>query len=241
VKALDPEDHERIEELLAGYALRTLSGDDAREADRLLSDHVPDCETCRATLRAFTEVVADLAFAADPEAPPETLLPRIHREMEPRTRRAGARWAGVAAGVAVVVITGGLAISQGLRAGSLSEEQQQLVEAVNAIDQPGANNLSIGAADPDGPEPVMGVTAPKQRLLYLIGRDVPSPQAGYVYRVWLIEEGTPVYAGEFVDGQDVTVEVIEVDPAVLDSVRITVEREGSEPTAPGRTVWEAAA
>jgi anti-sigma-K factor RskA len=238
---VDPEEHERIEELLAGYALRSLSGDEARKADRLLSDHVPDCETCRATLRAFTDIAADLALAADPAAPPETLLPRIHREMEPRIRRSGARWAGVAAGLAVVVISGGLAISQALRAGSLSEEQRQLIAAMSAANQPGANNLSIGAADPGGPDPVLGVTAPKQRQLYLVGQDIPVPQPGYVYRIWLIEEGTPVYAGEFVGGEDVTVEVIEVDPAVLDSVRITVERAGSEPTAPGRIVWEAAA
>lgn len=238
---MDPQEHERIEELLAGYVLRTLSGDDAREADRLLSDHVPDCETCRTTIRAFTDIAADLALAADPAAPPETLLPRIHREMEPRTRRPSVRWVGVAAGIAVVVISGGLAISQALRAGSLSEEQQQLAAAMDAANQPGANNLSIGAADPGGPDPVLGVTAPQERQLYLIGRDIPLPQPGYVYRVWLIEEGTPVYAGEFVGGQAVTVEVIEVDPAVLDSVRITVEPAASAPTAPGRIVWEAAA
>jgi anti-sigma-K factor RskA len=238
---VDPEEHQRIEELLAGYALRTLSGDDGRVADRLLSDHVPDCASCRATLRAFTDIAADLALAADPAAPPETLLPRIHREMEPRPRRAGARWAGVAAGVAVVVISGGLAISQSLRAGSLSEQQRQLIAAMHAANQPGANHLSIGAADPGGPEPVLGITAPKERQLFLVGQDIPLPQPDYVYRVWLIEEGTAVYAGEFVGGQDVTVEVIEVDPAVLDSVRITVEPAGSKPTTPGRTVWEAAA
>ena len=37
------EDHERIDELLAGYVLRRLSGEDAAEADQLLSDHVPSC------------------------------------------------------------------------------------------------------------------------------------------------------------------------------------------------------
>ena len=238
---VDPEEHERIEELLAAYALRTLSGDDAREADRMLSDHVPDCRSCRATLRAFTDVAADLALAAEPAAPPETLLPRIHREMEPRTRRTGARWAGLAAGVAVVVISGGLAISQAMRVGDLSEEQRQLIEAMDASVQPGANSLSIPAADPGGPQPVTGITTPEERQLYLIGHDIPAPQQGYVYRIWLIEEGTPVYAGEFVGGEALTVEVIEVDPTVLDAVRITVEPAGSEPTAPGRTVWQAAA
>jgi hypothetical protein len=35
------EDHVRIQELLAGYVLDGLSGEDAVEADRLLSEHVP--------------------------------------------------------------------------------------------------------------------------------------------------------------------------------------------------------
>ena len=35
------EDHERIDELLAGYVLLSLSGEDAAEADRVLIDHVP--------------------------------------------------------------------------------------------------------------------------------------------------------------------------------------------------------
>ena len=46
-------DHERIEELLAGYVLLALSGEDAIEADRLLSEHVPTCPMCRETLAGF--------------------------------------------------------------------------------------------------------------------------------------------------------------------------------------------
>ena len=37
------ETHEAIEELLVGYVLRSLSGEDAARADHLLSDHVPHC------------------------------------------------------------------------------------------------------------------------------------------------------------------------------------------------------
>ena len=55
------EDHERIEELLAGYALRSLDGPDAEDADRLLADHVPTCLTCRRTIADFREVTGDLA------------------------------------------------------------------------------------------------------------------------------------------------------------------------------------
>ena len=63
-------DHEPIEELLAGYVLQGLSGEDAAEADRLLGEHVPDCEQCRDTLDAFHAVTGDLATAVAPMTPP---------------------------------------------------------------------------------------------------------------------------------------------------------------------------
>ena len=80
-------DHEAIDELLAGYVLRSLSGEDAAEADHLLSDHVPTCAACRDTLAAFQDLSADLALDAVPLAPPETLLPRLQRELEPPASR----------------------------------------------------------------------------------------------------------------------------------------------------------
>ena len=91
---MDPQEHDRIDELLAGYALRSLTGEDAAEADRLLSQHVPDCARCRETLLALSDTVADLALAAEPIAPPETLLPRLHRELEPRGSAPRGRAAG---------------------------------------------------------------------------------------------------------------------------------------------------
>ncbi|MDQ3210096.1 MAG: hypothetical protein M3Q20_02795, partial [Actinomycetota bacterium] len=81
------DEHEHIEELLAGYVLRSLSGADAAEADLLLSDHVPGCRRCKESLDDFERLSADLAFAAEPMAPPETLLPRLHRELEPQAPR----------------------------------------------------------------------------------------------------------------------------------------------------------
>jgi len=53
------EDHERIDELLAGYVLLSLSGEDAAEADRILVDHVPSCPTCRANLSEFQAVAGE--------------------------------------------------------------------------------------------------------------------------------------------------------------------------------------
>ena len=70
-------DHERIEELLAGYVLQSLSGEDAARADWLLARHVPSCSRCREILVDFQAVTGDLALTAQPLEPPETLLPRL--------------------------------------------------------------------------------------------------------------------------------------------------------------------
>ena len=64
------EDHERIDEILAGYVLLSLSGEDAAEADRILAEHVPSCGRCRATLNELQAVSGDLALAAAPVDPP---------------------------------------------------------------------------------------------------------------------------------------------------------------------------
>ena len=121
--------HERYEELLAGYALRALSGPDAAEADRLLIDHVPDCRECREALTAFHAISADLALGAPSLEPPDTLLPQLHRELEPRERRSRAltTLAVAASVVALIGLTG--TFLQGQRFG----EEQDRVNALSNI------------------------------------------------------------------------------------------------------------
>ena len=119
--------HEAMQELLAGYALRSLAGEDAVAADRLLVDHVPGCMDCRRTLEAFQLVSADLALDAQPVTPPETLLPRLHREMGSQARRRRPVYlVAVAASVAAVVGLGGFAITQGYRANRVQGQFQQV-------------------------------------------------------------------------------------------------------------------
>jgi len=238
----EPEQHERVEELMAGYALRSLSGEDAREADRLLSQHVPACPRCRATLLAFTETVADLAFAAEPMQPPETLLPRLHHELEPRTRRSiGARWIGVAAGAAVVLIAGGLAVSQGVRAGDEERRADLFAQALNFSQRPDAQSASLVDSDASAPAPVSEIVAPDVGHFFLIGSDVPPAPAGTVYGIWLSDGVDAVFAGTFVPLPDLTVVKVPYDRSRFDRVLITLEAEGTAPTQPGQPVWEAAA
>jgi hypothetical protein len=239
---MDPQEHGRVDELMAGYALRSLSGEDATEADRLLSQHVPGCERCRETLLAFSDAVADLALAADPLPPPETLLPRLHRELEPRVGRlAPVRWVAVASGVAAVLIVGGIAVSQGLRAGDLQNQNELFEQALAFAQRPGADSAALVGAQISDPAPVSEITAPDVDHFFLFGRDVPPAPAGRAYGIWLSDGVDAVFAGTFVPVQGVTVVRVPFDRSRFDRVLITLETEGVVPSEPGDALWEAAA
>ncbi|HET9671586.1 MAG TPA: hypothetical protein VFQ40_01900, partial [Actinomycetota bacterium] len=163
----DPREHERIEELLAGYVLRSLSGDDAVEVDRLLSAHVPTCVACRRLLLDLTATVADLALAVEPIPPPETLLPRLHRELEPRGRRPTGRWAGAAA-IAAVVVVAGVAFSQGMRVLELERRNDLVNEVLRYIQRPGATTDRLVGAEDASAAPMAEVAAPDAGHFYLV-------------------------------------------------------------------------
>jgi Anti-sigma-K factor rskA len=234
-------DHDHVEELMAGYALRALADEDAREAERLLSDHVPGCPRCRRTLLAFSDTVADLALATDPVAPPEPLLPRLHGSMEPRRgRRPVGRWVGVAAGV-VILLVAGVAVSQGLRVDDLQERNELFAQALRLAQRPGADTEPLTEADATEPAPVSTVSAPDVGHFFLVGSDVPPPPPGSVYGVWLSDGVDAVFAGTFVPMPGVTVVRVEFDRSRFDRVLVTVEVSGDTADEPGQVVWEAAA
>jgi len=239
---MDPQEHDRVDELMAGYVLRSLSGEDATEADQLLSQHVPGCARCRETLLAFSDAVADLALAVDPVAPPETLLPRLHRELEPRVGRLSpVRWVAVASGVAAVLIVGGVAVSQGLRAGDLQNQNELFEQALAFAQRPGADSAALVGAGVSDPAPVSEITAPDVDHFFLVGRDVPPAPAGQAYGIWLSDGVDAVFAGTFVPVPGVTVVKVPFDRSRFDRVLITLEAEGSVPSEPGNALWEAAA
>ena len=138
-------DHERIEELLTGYALLALEGEDAAEADRLLSEHVPSCPTCREMLAGLRAVTGELALVPAPATPPDLTLARIHREMGhvpvPRRRRAG--MLALAASVVALVGLAGLSVSLGGRATRAEDQRGTALALLNAMQQPGADPVAL--------------------------------------------------------------------------------------------------
>ena len=236
------EDHERIEELLAGYALRSLSGEDAAEADRLLAEHVPSCLTCRRALSEFEAVAGELALSADPLAPPETTLPRIHRTMARREDRSPARptaFVGFAATAVAVVGLGALSFTMMNRAQVAEERTQIAFELASLMTSPGVDPQPV-EAQAGAPANSDFVQVSDIRRMFVMANLCPDPAPGYAYQLWLGNDGVfKPYGRMFVPYADGSVLLqLTVDVSVYDEVWITEEVAGETPTTPrteGRT------
>jgi hypothetical protein len=234
------ETHEAIEELLAGYVLRSLSGEDAVRADHLLSDHVPHCPACRDSLAMFQGVTADLALEATPVRPPDTLLPGLHRDLgaQERRRRPVAVFA-VAASVVAVVGFAGLAVTQSLRVNDARSRIDDMRSALDFARRPGASMVPVDS-NSTGTEALTEISRPGTERFYLVGSDVPTPPEGTVYRVWLLSGTEATWATDFVPEPGMMVVTLEFDPTLYDRILISVEPAGSTPDTPELAVWQTA-
>jgi hypothetical protein len=236
------DNHEWIEELLAGYVLRSLSGEDAIVADRLLSEHVPSCPMCRDTLAAFQGVAGEVALAPTPVAPSELLLPRMHELLgEPdgrRRRRPMSLWAAAASIVALVGLAG-WNVSLGFRANHAEDQKSALLAALDVASRPDSQHVPLTSSGSGGP--MTEYYAPGVEPIYLVGHDIPEPRAGHVYQVWVGRNGAYTPVAAFFPEENLTVlELHNVDPNVYDEILITEELAGTSPARPSTaTRWQA--
>jgi predicted anti-sigma-YlaC factor YlaD len=224
-------DHDVIEELLAGYALRALSGEDAAEADRLLTEHVPSCVACRAALAGFQEVAGELALDASPMSPPEVLLPRLHRELDRRSAwRRPSALAAAAAGLVVMMGLGAFALDQGMRANHFAQRSVQLAQLADFTSQPGARSVSVGD--------VTGVVHAGVEDFYLEGSHVPPPSAGTVYHVWVMASGSTYrHLGRFVPDDGFVLIELRLDPTRYDQIVISEQPPDVTSGTPQNVRW----
>lgn len=225
-------EHERIEELLAGYALRAVAAEDRAGANSVLAEHLPVCPSCRDLLAGFEDVAADVGLSLDPLRPPDLVRQRLRRELRSSPRRRRASAVAVAAGVAAMLGMGFLSMRTAERA-SLAEEQAGLFgEAVRAMSQIGTTAVPLRDGGRDDAQ-LVGVTGPHLQHLYLVGEGVPDPAPGNVYRLWLGGDGTFRLAAEFVPVEGIVALEIVADTAGLDTVLVTEEPAIAPPGDPG--------
>jgi anti-sigma-K factor RskA len=95
-----PMSHSEFEELAAGYVLGALEPDD----EHVFQQHMGGCPVCEANVRELEAVVGELAYAAPPVDPPDTVWAGIRREIRPE---AAPRRAAIPAAPGAPAGTGG--------------------------------------------------------------------------------------------------------------------------------------
>jgi hypothetical protein len=239
------DDHARIEEVLAGYALLALEGEDAALADRLLSEHVPTCLVCRDALADFQILTGELALAVPAATAPDLVLARIHRGIAdvPVRRRRGLGITAVAASVAALVAMAGLSLSLGGRVTRAEQQRGRALDVLNAMQQPGVNPVALQASAGTNAAGLVEVSSPGLEHMYLYGGSVPDPAPGNAYQLWLGSNDTYTPIGEaFVPDDGVVLLELTVDPSVYDEVMITeepIDAAPSVPSADGGHTWRA--
>lgn len=160
--------HQVIEELMAGYAVGSLSEEDANEARRLLKDHVPTCSQCLEDLQDWRDLTSRLALSLDPVAPPKMLLPAIaHDGDRLRVRSRAVRNFFVAATVVAVIGLGGLAATQDIQSRSDDVRAANIQTALDAAARPDSTVAKLG--------PLTVISAPEKGQAYVYGEEVPLP------------------------------------------------------------------
>jgi anti-sigma-K factor RskA len=226
-------DHDRMEELVAAYALDAC--DDAEREE--VEVHLDGCPSCRALARRLSRTVAALPLAVDPVRPPDQLrdrilaaataslapghapepdaeadtpnvltFPRAEPSRRPR-RRIPLHWAAVA--VLAVALAG------------LGAWNVILDQSLNA---PPARYSLVGTGTLAG---ASGTVTEFRRqdaaLVALAG--MPPPPAGKVYQLWLIDaSGRSSSAGTFTPSADGTARVgVDRPMSGVKTVAVTAE------------------
>lgn len=202
---------ELIHDLVAGYALDALSGDQ----DRVFEAHLAHCPTCRQDLAAFTETAAELGFAAPSASPPPELRGRIletAREDGARVVPLRPRWvypvlAAAAAAVCAAIGLGVWAATLHSRLGS--------TQALHGIPLSGAGGSVVLGRGGEAALVVSGLA---------------TPPVGKAYEVWVIRGETARPAGLFSPRAGTTT-VVRLDERVAsgDRVGVTLEPKGGSP------------
>ena len=224
-------DHDAADELLAGYVLGSLTGPDADEADRLLTEHVPDCLTCRTTLDAFRGVTGDLGLVADPVSPPETLLRRIERELTGGRSRRVQQWgparvvAGAAAAVVLMGVVGLSLLNDGGGSPSQLLTKADLAQVNQLKAQPETEVAPVTSTVADAEE----VEPSDHSELYVMGTfEALGP--GYTYRLYAKRGDSVTFLTDLGPASGLVAFRVGVDPATVDSLLLTVEPMASPPS-----------
>lgn len=268
----DANGHDELRELARLAPLGALLPEEQR---RVALHAAGGCEECSAALREGDEALEVLALAAPPLAPSprarEALLGSLGRapvrrapgrQVPPRRRASGQRFAAVAAGLALALSAGSLALvwreardlrralddadaraseriaaeaqsREALAARVGSFEQTLETRVANSVSLALAGDASFGAANAR-----VVMDAAGQQVLLLASRIPPLP-AGRTYQLWVIVSGSPRSLGVFAPDPEGRVVYVGSEPLELPTgvkAAVSIEPSGGVPQPTGPIV-----
>jgi len=181
----------------AAYALDALP--DAERAE--FEAHLETCRACTDEVARFAAAAARLG-AATATAPPDSLRSAVLGQVRSTSQLAvldpagssrfgspAGTWLLAAAAALLLVLSGGVALSQHNRASLLAEQNAQ-VSAVLA-----APDAVTGRDDPASPAALTVVTSRALNRAVVVVRDLPQLESDQTYQMWWIDQQGPHSAG----------------------------------------------
>jgi anti-sigma-K factor RskA len=192
--------HSEFEELAAGYVLGALEPDDEHDFRR----HLGGCATCEANVRELEAVVGELAYAAPPVDPPDTLWAGIRREIEPEaSRRAATPGAaprrrtsrrllpGLAAAAAILLVVALSVWNLSLRDdnAAIRDRLAALERATQLANDPSAKLVTMDEVPgPEGAQATVIASSRQDRGVLLV-QSLPPLARDRVYELWGVPGG----------------------------------------------------
>jgi anti-sigma-K factor RskA len=218
-------DDQRVLDLLPGYVLGTLEGEELELVEQRLAEGSPELERA---LFEQSRVLESMAEGVPPVAPSETtrarLLRRVEREGRGRRVRRGLPVlpVGIAAAALVALVGWSLWTQAALRRelGRVTAERQRIVSEVAGLREelrrtddelqrllvvqqvvaaPRSRSIVLAALGEDAGGSASGRTYhdPNSRRAVFYAAGLPAPPGGRTYQLWYIADGLPVSAGVF--------------------------------------------
>jgi anti-sigma-K factor RskA len=255
---------ERIEDLLALYALGALTEEERAQVDAYVADQ-PEAQ---AQLAHLIRAASALPFAATPVEPPASLkhalMDRVHADARARSSaavppppspvsrfvaslRGGLALPALAGASVLIAIAAGVwALALNAEVGRLRDETAALrrdlarqAEVIAQVSSPGVRVMAIAGTEHQPAARGQLFANPAARSAVLIVADLSPLPEGQVYQFWLIRGETPVSAGTFeVDERGRAVLSVTSDQVVssFDAMGVSIEPDGGSPQPTGDIV-----
>jgi len=218
-------DHERVEVLLAAQALGGLDPEDAELLARERAEHGPGCEECARLERGFALVAGNLSLALDPVPVREGLEDEVVARALGATRGTAVAWPvrwrrlSMVAAAAILLVGGWVLRDLTLPERPTGPPPRFLAEAeIVRFEGEGAGTLAV-AFRRTGPG------------AYLLGADLPAPEEGRRYELWLFRDGRPTSGGCFAPENGTVIVPLDAEVGTAELLAVTIEP-ASCPDAP---------